>query len=75
MKSMVVSQLWTYAPSYGDLRVSWITFDSRFRFESHLREVVLKAGRRLAVVQRTGKLPDCSRVLKNCFNVYVLFSL
>ena len=34
-----------------------------------------KAARSLWVVRRTGKLFDCLRVLKSCFNVYVLSSL
>ena len=44
-------------------------------FETHLREVVSKAARSLDVVRRVGKLLDCPRVLKICFNAYVLSSL
>ena len=29
----------------------------------------------LGAVRRAGKFLDCSRVLKNCFNVYVFFQL
>ena len=34
-----------------------------------------KAARNLGVVRRTGKLFDFPRVVKNCFNAYVLSSL
>ena len=49
-----------------------LTLDSKFTFESQLREVVSKAaesGGRLA-----GKLFDCPRVLKRYINAYVLSS-
>ena len=34
-----------------------------------------KAVRNLEVVRRAGKLFDCPRVLKSCFNAYALFIL
>ena len=40
-----------------------------------MREAVSKAAMSLGVVRQAGKLFDCPRVLKNCFNAYVLFSL
>ena len=87
-KSMVVSRSQTIAPDYFDytlggeeleevksLRILRVTIDSKLTFETHLREVVSKAARRLGVVYRTGKLFDCMRVLKSCFNAYVLPNL
>ena len=85
---MVVYRSQTYAPGYGDLtlgdaeledvkslRIFRVTFDSKLTFETHLREVVSKAARSLGVVPRLGKLFDCSRVLNNCFNAYILSNL
>ena len=86
-KSMVVSQSRTITPGYGDLTVGGAeleevnglcilgaTLDSKLSFEPHLREVVSKAAISMGVVRQTGKLVDCLRVLKSCFNAYVLFS-
>ena len=77
-----------YAPNYGDptlvgaelklakdLRILGVPFNSKLTSETHLREVVSKAARRLDVVLRGGKLFGCSRVLKSCFNEYGLFNL
>ena len=63
--SMVVSRSRTYAPGYDDLtlvgadleelkslRNLGVTFNSKLTFESHLREVVSKAARSLAVLRR-----------------------
>ena len=63
-KSMVVSRSLTIASSYSDftlggaqleeiksLRVLGITLDSKLTFETHLREVVSKAARRVGVVR------------------------
>ena len=85
---MMVSRFETSAPGYGDLtlvdaelrevnslRILGITFDSKLTFEMHLQGVVSKAAKHLGVVRRAGKLFDCPRVLKSCFNAYVLFSL
>ena len=68
---MVLSLSLTYAPGYDDptlgsatfeevksLRILGVNFHSMFWFETHLREVVLKAARRLDVVRWTGKLSD-----------------
>ena len=85
---MVVSQSGTIALRYGDLtlggveveevkslRILDVTLDSKFTFETYLREVVSKVARSLEVVHREGKLFDCLRILKSCFNAYVLSSL
>ena len=87
-KSMVVSPSQTIAPDYGDLtlggaelvevkglRILGVILDSKLTFEIHLREVVSKVASNLGVVRRAGELFDCQRVLKCCFNTYVLFSL
>ena len=85
-KSMMVSRSWTNGCSDLTLggaeleevkcfRIVGVTSDSKLRIETHLREVVSKAAWSLGVVRRTGKLFDCPRVLKNCFNAYVLPSL
>ena len=87
-KSVVVSRSRTIAPGYGDLsfdgteleelkslRILGVTLDSKLKFETHVREVGSKVARSLGVVRRAGKLLDCPRVLKSCFNAYVLFSL
>ena len=88
MKSMVVSRSRTYAPGYGNLtlgdaeleelksmRILGVTLGSKLTFETHLREDLSKAARSLRVVRRGRKLHDCPRVLKSCFNAYVLSSL
>ena len=49
--------------------------DSKLTFETHFQEVVSKAARSLRVVRQAGKLFDCPRVLKGCFNAYGLSSL
>ena len=85
---MVLSRSLTSAPGYDDhtlggaeleeiksLRVLEVTFDSEVAFEMFFREVVSQAARNLGVVRRAGKLFDCLRVLKSCFNAYVLSSL
>ena len=82
---MVVSRSRTSAPGYGDLTLGGaeleevksllilrVTFDPKLKFEMHFREVVSKTARNLGVVCRAGKLFDCPRVLKGCFNAYVL---
>ena len=51
------------------------TYNSKLTFEMHLREVVSKAARNLGVVRLAGKWFDCLRVLKGCFNAYILSSL
>ena len=40
-----------------------------------MRKVVSKAARSLGIMFRARKLFDCPRVLKSCFNAYVLSSL
>ena len=57
------------------LRIHGVTLDSKLTFETNLREVVVKAARSMGVVHRAGKLFDCPRTLKSCFNAYVLSSL
>ena len=54
-----------------------MNLDSKLTLEMHAREVVSKAAmcRNLGVVRRAGKLFDCPRVLKSCFNEYVLSTL
>ena len=42
--------------------------------ETHLREVVSKVARSLGVMRRERTLFDCPRVVKSCYNTYVLFS-
>ena len=43
-------------------------------FETYLREIVLKAARSIGV-RRVGNLFVCPRVLKSCFNAYILPNL
>ena len=87
-KSMVVNRSKTFAPDYGNLtlddaefeklrslRILGVIYDSKLMFETHFRKVVSKAASSLGVVCRAGKLFDCSRVLKRCFNAYVYSSL
>ena len=57
------------------LRILGVTFDTKLKFDTHLREVVSKAARSLAVVRGAGNVFDCPRVLKSCFNAHVLSSL
>ena len=57
------------------LRILEVTFHSKLTFETYLREVGSKAARILGIVRRTGKLFDCPRVLKSCFDAYILSSL
>ena len=52
-----------------------VTLDSKLALEAHLGLVVSKATRILSVVRRARMLFDCPRVLKGCFNAYVLSSL
>ena len=85
---MVVSRPRIYASGYGNLtlqgdelqmlrslHVLGVTFDSKLMFETHSHEVVSQAARSLGAVRRAGKLFDCPRALKNCFNTYALSSL
>ena len=85
---MVLSRSRIYALSCGDLtvggaeleevkglRILGVTVDSKLTFETHLREVVSKAAKSLSIVRWAGKFFDCSRVLKSCFNAYVLSNL
>ena len=87
-KSMVVSRSGTSVPGYGDLtlggavleeikrlRILRMTIDFKLTFETNMRQVVSKPARSLGVVRGSGKLFDCPRVLKSCFNAYVLSSL
>ena len=87
-KSTVISRSRTSAPGYGDLILGGagleevkslcilgITFDSKLTFEMHLREVVSKAARYTGLIRRAGRLFDCPRMLKGCFNAYVWSSL
>ena len=75
IKFMVVGRSQTIAPSYGNrslggaeleksqsLYILEVTLESKLTFETHLREVVSKAARR-------------PRLLKSCFNAFVLSSL
>ena len=88
MESMVVSRSRTIASRYDDLtlcgaeleeaknlQILEVTLDSKLRFETHLRVVVLKAAKRLRFVGLAEKLFDCPRVLKSFFNSYILSSL
>ena len=74
-----------YAPDYGDLtlgsaeheeirslRILEVIFGSNGTFVTHIREVVSNTARSFGVVRRAGKLFDYPRVLKSCFNAYVL---
>ena len=85
---MVVSRSRTYAPCYCDLtlageeleqlksvRILGVTSGSKLTFQTHLREVVSKAARKLGVVRRARQLFDCPRDVISCFNTYVLSSL
>ena len=40
-----------------------------------MRELVSSTAMNLGAVRRAGKMIDCPRMLKGCFNAYVLFSL
>ena len=90
IKSIVVSRIQTYAPGNDDLTLGGVeleelknlrilevtfAFDSKLTFETHLREVVSKAAGNLGVVRRVETLFDCPRLLKSCFNTYVLPNL
>ena len=57
------------------MRIFGVTYDSKLTFETYVREVVSKAARSLGAVRRAGKLFDCLRVLKSCFNAFVRSSL
>ena len=57
------------------MRILSVTLDSNLTFETPLREVETNAARSLGVVRCAGKLFDCPRELKSCFNVHVLSSL
>ena len=85
---MVISWFRTIAPGNDDLtlsgaeleevkslRILGVTLDSKLTFETYLWVVVSKEAKSLGAVRRTGKLFDCPRVLKSCFNAYVSFSL
>ena len=85
---MVVSEFRIIAPGYDDvtfcdaeleelksLRILGISLDSKFTFETLLREVVGKAVRSLRVVRRAGELFDWPHVLKSCLDEYILSSL
>ena len=87
-KSIVVSLSLVSAFDYGDLtlgcatleeiqslRILRVTFDYKLTLKMHLREVVSKATRNLGVVCRAGKIIDCTRLLRDCFNKYALSSL
>ena len=67
---LVVLSLRSYS-----LRVLVVTLDSKLTFETKLSEFVSKVARSLGVVCRTGKLFDCIRMVKPCFNVCVLSRL
>ena len=80
-KCKVVSRSRTYALCYSDLtlsgveieelrslRILWVTLDTMLPFETHLREVVSKVVRSLAVVRRVEHLFDHPRVLMSFFN-------
>ena len=81
---MVVCLSWTHASGNDltlggavleklkTLHILRVPLDSELTFETLLREVVSNAGRSLGVVRHAGKLFDCSRVIKCCFNAYVL---
>ena len=84
-KYILVSRSRSYVPGYGDVtlggaeletvdsvRILGIALDSKFTFETQLPEVVSKTASRLGVVCRARKLFDCSRVVKSCFDVFVL---
>ena len=87
-KSMVVSWSRTSVPRYGNLilggaeleeikglRILGVNLESKWTYETHLRESLSKEARSLRVVRRAGKLFDSPRVPKNCFNAYVLPNL
>ena len=54
-------------------KFDWVA--SKLTFETHLREIVSKTARSPRVVCRAGKLFDCPRVLKSCFNAYASLNL
>ena len=87
-KSIAVSQSRISASGNGNLTLGGteleeakslcilgVTFDSNSTLEIYLRDVLSKAASNLEVVRREGKLFDCSRVLKGCFNAYVFYRL
>ena len=87
-KPMIVSRPRTYAPGYDDftlgdteleevngLCILGVTLDSKLSFEMHLRKVMSKTAWSLSAVCRAGELFDCPRVLRNCFNAYVMSNL
>ena len=81
-KFLVVSRYRTIAPGYVDLNLGGakleelkslgVHLDSNWAFETHLREVVLKAARRVGVVLGAEKLFKCPRVLMSPFKAYIL---
>ena len=84
----MVSRSRTHAPSYDvltlggaeleklkSLGVIGVTLDCFLVFEAHLCNSWSKVAKSLGVVHSAGKLFDYPRVLKSCFNAYVLFSL
>ena len=85
-KSTVVRRSRISAPGHGDLtlggaevkqvkslRILGEILDFKLTFETHLREVATKAAMSYVIVTRAGKLFDCPRVLKGCFNANVFF--
>ena len=54
------------------MRILRVPLDSKLTFETHLSEVVSKIDRSLSVVCRADTLFDFPRVLKICFDAYVL---
>ena len=86
--STLASSSQTYAPCSSDLtlggagleeikrlRIIRVIFNSTLMFETHLRKFVSKAARSLCIVHWAEKLFDCPRVLKSCFDAYVLCKL
>ena len=73
----MVSRCRTIVPSYSELtlgsaeleevslRILGVTLNSKFAFQTHLREIVSKAARSQGAVRQAGKLFDCQRVLKS----------
>ena len=80
--SVVISRFRAIVLGYGgteleevkSMRILGVIFYSKWTFEIHLRELVPEAARNQEIVLRVGKLFDCPRVLKSCFNAYVLSS-
>ena len=72
LPTMVISLLVVlYLEEVKSLCILGVTLDSMLTFGTHFREVMSKAARTLGILCRAGKLFDCPRVLKNCFNSYV----